>query len=186
MLDPTVLSFLPKDLGDKTILDVACGLGDWGFLMRTRKLGHSYLIGLDIWHPNLERLRPIDIYSELVDARIPPIPFKNKSIDISVACEILEHLPKEVGSRFLAELERVTNERIIVSVPLNFPQGEAYGNPYEKHVSKWSPSDLLKHGYDIMMVNTLPKTLRVVDGIRRFVFKLPPTPKLVVGRKFLQ
>ena len=37
-----------------------------------------------------------------------PNSIKNKCIDISLACEIFEHLPKEAGFRLLTELERVT------------------------------------------------------------------------------
>jgi len=186
-LNPHVLGFLSKDLSDKVILDVGCGFGEWGFLIRTRKSGYPCLIGLDVWRSHLDKLRFLTVYSELVYCRIPPIPLKDKSTDITLACELLEHLPKEVGFRFLAELERVTKELIIVSVPLNAPQEEIYGNPYEKHVSEWLPRDFVQHGYEIKVVHTLTKTLRIVDRIRRFVFKLPPTvTKLIVARKLLR
>jgi len=182
-----VLSFMPNDLDYRVVLDAGCGFGEWGFLLRTRKSGLPYLIGLDVWRSHLEKLCLIKVYDELLYGRIPPIPLKNKSVDISLACEILEHLSKKMGLGLLAELERVTKELIVVSVPINVSQEEIYGNPYEKHVSKWLLRDFAQLNYETRVVNVFPKTLRIVDGIRRFVFKLPPTiTHLIVAQKLLR
>lgn len=184
-LNSHVLSFMPNDLSDRVILDVGCGFGEWGFLIRTRKSGVPYLVGLDIWRPHLERLCKLRVYDELIFEKFPPIPLRDKSVDISLSCEILEHLPKEVCLELLWELERVTKELIIVSTPLNWPQEEVYGNSYERHVSSLSPRDFAQRGYETKVVHIFTKSLRVVDGVRRFIFRLPPTPKLIVARKLL-
>jgi 16S rRNA G1207 methylase RsmC len=46
LLNDLILKVLPEDLNGVIILDVACGYGDWGFLMRTRKGGVPYLLEL--------------------------------------------------------------------------------------------------------------------------------------------
>lgn len=186
LLNAHVLHFLPDDLGDMVVLDVGCGFGEWGFMMRTIKRGSPYLIGVDIWRPYLERIHPLKIYDELIEVKIPHIPLKEKSIDISVACEILEHLSKNAGCELMAELQRVTEKTIIVSTPLNYPQEEVRGNPYEKHVTDWSPKDFIRHGYETKIIQTLPKSLEFFDKIRRLVFRLPPTPRLIIARKQLK
>ncbi|MBS7270672.1 MAG: class I SAM-dependent methyltransferase [Candidatus Freyarchaeota archaeon] len=175
LLNSYVLELLPKNLQDMVIFDVGCGCGEWGFLIRTRKLGFPYIIGTDIWRPHLERLRNLKVYNELLQVKIPHIPLREKSVDIALACELLEHLPKSDGHRLLEELDRISTKQIIVSYPLNWPQEEIYGNPYEKHISEWLPNELAKYNYKVRVIDTvpLPRTLKLVDGIRSFIFRLP-------------
>jgi SAM-dependent methyltransferase len=185
LLDSHVLGLLPRNLNDMVVLDVGCGFGEWGFLMRTRKRGHPYLIGIDIWRPYLKKANPLGIYDELIQVRLPHIPLKDKSIDIAVACEVLEHLHKDDGYGLIAELERITEMAIILSTPLNWPQEEIWGNPYETHVTEWSITDFARQGYETKIVRIFPKTFEVIDRVRRLIFRLPPTPRLVVARKQL-
>lgn len=182
-LNTHVLGLLPKNLEERAIFDAGCGFGEWGFLIRTRKSGHPYLVGLDIWRSHLDKLHRLQIYDEFVSGQIPPIPFRNKSIDISLACEILEHLPKETGFRLLAELERVTKELVIVSTPIDYPQSEIYDNPSERHVSNWSLRDFAQRNYETRIVYTLPKTLMIVDRIRRLIFRLSPPLQFIIAQK---
>ena len=159
LLNACVLDFLPEDLGKRVVLDVGCGLGEWGFLIRTRKSSVPYLIGADIWRPYLEKIYSLNVYDELIQVKLPKIPLKEKSVNISLACEILEHLSKSDGHEFLIELERVTKEMIITSAPLNLPQGEIHGNPFQRHVSEWLPKDFERYGYKTKMVHCLPRVL---------------------------
>jgi ubiquinone/menaquinone biosynthesis C-methylase UbiE len=46
------------------------------------------------------------------------LPFKEKSIDVSLACEILENLPKHDSYLLLNELERVSRSLIICLSPM--------------------------------------------------------------------
>jgi SAM-dependent methyltransferase len=182
-LNAQVLSLLPENLGEKAIFDAGCGFGEWGFLIRTRKSGHPHLVGLDIWRPHLSKLHKLQIYDEFVYGQIPPIPFRSKSVDISLACEILEHLPREIGLKLLADLERVTKELVIVSTPIDYPQSEIYDNPRERHVSNWSLRDFAQRNYETRLVYTLPKTLLIVDRIRRLIFRLSPPLRFIIATK---
>jgi len=186
LLNTHILEFLPDDLDNLIVLDMGCGLGEWGFIMRTRKRGSPYLIGIDVWHPYLERVCPLEIYDELIQVRLPHIPLKEKSIDISIACEVLEHLSKIDGYELMTELEGVTEKIIIVSTPLNWQQEEICGNPFEKHINEWLPKDFIRRGYETKVVHVLPKTLEVANRIRSIIFRLPPTPQLIVARKRLK
>jgi len=135
----------------------------------------------------LERLCPLGIYEGLIQAKVPILPFKEKSVDVSLACEILEHLPKHDGYLLLNELERVSRSLIIVSSPMGWPQQEIYGNPYEKHISEWKPEEFENLGYKVKIVDAvvLPRTLRLVDEMRRAIFRLPH-PRLVIAHKILK
>jgi len=186
LLNAPVLGFLPDDLGHRVVLDVGCGFGEWGFIIRTRKHGSPFLVGVDVWRPYLERIQSLNIYDELIQVEIPRIPLKKKSIDVSLACEILEHLQKNVGYELMKELEKVTKNMIIVSAPLNIPQEEVHGNPFQRHISEWLPEDFTKFGYETKVIYMLPKTLEVADRIRRLIFfRLSSPRRLIVARKRL-
>jgi hypothetical protein len=145
------------------------------------------MIGTDIWRPHLNRLCPLGIYEELVQVKVPILPFKEKSVDVSLACEILEHLSKHDGYLLLNESERVSRSLVITSSPMGWPREEIYGNPYEKHISEWKPEEFEGLGYKVKVVDAvvLPRTLKLVDKMRRAIFRLPH-PRLVIAHKILK
>lgn len=50
-------------------------------------------------------------------ADIRELPFDNKSFDLVMACQVLEHLPWDDLSKALKELERVSSKYAIISLP---------------------------------------------------------------------
>lgn len=50
-------------------------------------------------------------------ADIRKLPFKNKSYDLVMACEIIEHIPWEDVEKALNELHRVSKKHVIISIP---------------------------------------------------------------------
>ena len=144
------------------------------------------ITGLDIWLPYIKRVCTLNIYDNIVCADAKKLPFRDDSFYIVLACEILEHLPNEEGIYFLDELERVTNKILIVTTLLGFKyQGDINDNIYEKHISSWQKEDLEKRGYLVRIIDTflLPKTLKLIDKIRRWVFRLPSFPKEIIAIK---
>jgi SAM-dependent methyltransferase len=97
-------------------LDVGCGFGTWGLQIR-RFSCPSYLIGVDIWKPYLIYVKRRRIYDDLVLADATKLPFKEKSIDVSLACEIIEHLTKKKIIPLLASLESLCRHKIVISTP---------------------------------------------------------------------
>ncbi len=45
------------------------------------------------------------------------LPFKNKTFDVSLCCQVLEHQPFQLFPIALNELKRVTRKRVILSLP---------------------------------------------------------------------
>lgn len=182
--DPTlnsyILNALPNNLDGLIILDVGCGFGEWGYLIKTRKQGAPYVIGIDVWQPYLEKLRKLNIYDALVQADAPLIPVRSKSVDIALACEVLEHLPKGVGRNLLKELERVTKKLILISTPLNYPQREVHGNPYQKHISEWAPEELKELDFKVKIVHSrfAERNMRINKKVESFL--------LIVARKTME
>ena len=70
------------------------------------------------------------------------------SFDCLISLDVVEHFHKEAGSAFLDEMSRVAAKRVIVLTPNGFvPQPPAPDNPYQEHLSGWTPADLADHGY---------------------------------------
>jgi len=184
-LEAPILTLLPNNLDNLSILSVGCGFGGWGFLIRVRKTGAPRIIGVDIWRPYIKRLSPLAVYNGLIMADASHLPLAEKCIDISLACEIIEHLPKKSGYLLLKELERVTKRMIIVTSPINYPQ-EVSINPHGKHISEWASREYAQRGFSTKIVYTLPKHLVIVDRICRMLLRRLPPPRLVVAWKEIE
>lgn len=64
-----------------------------------------------------------------------------------------EHLPKSKFLSILPEIEKKANLLLIFGMPLGHePQGEAYGNPFEKHESDWYEKDWQGQGYEVIPI----------------------------------
>lgn len=177
---------IPDDLGGMKVLDVACGRGSWGFCIRASKNGSPFIIGLDIWREYINRNREMKIYDELIIANVNKVPFRDDVFHVVVACEILEHLPKLEGFSLLEELKRVCRGRVIVTTPLGFlEQEEINGNPHERHVSSWDVQDLISAKFKVRIVDSkpLPRSLRLVNRMRRLIFRLDKPFKEIVAWK---
>lgn len=184
LLNKYILNLLPINLDNLVILDVGCGYGEWGALLRRRK-GSFYLVGVDIWRPHLIMLNKIGVYDELIQVDAPKLPFKDKSVDVSLACEVLEHLGKEEGYELLKELERISRDKVIVSTPLNWPQENIYGNPYERHRSEWAPSEFYNIGYKVKTIDVVinpPRRMGFLNTVAVLVLRRS-NRKLIVAYK---
>jgi len=135
------------NLKNKKILDIGCGKGIYGFLLKADK-GADSLVGIDISLQNLLFCKEHKIYNLLIRGDIRRLPFKDKTFDIVLASEVIEHMKKEEGTLLLKELERICKEKIILTTPNGYwPQSNIGNNPHEIHISGWSCSDFKKEGF---------------------------------------
>ncbi len=102
-----VLKLIPPEVG--SILDVGCGDG-----RITNRLADRYprVVGVDISEAALQHVK-----AETVQASVESLPFKDCSFDLVLATELLEHLPKAIYHKAIAEMKRVAKEWIVISVP---------------------------------------------------------------------
>ena len=153
-LDPVVLPLVKG----ATVLDVACGLGRWGALLRSNfwecdgMAAPPAVDGFDAFLPNVEICQRSQCYRRVWQHELPaPL---SGSWDTVLACEIIEHLPPEAVQETLAILEGVARQRIIVTTP-NYPSlrpghDTIVGfNAYEAHLSRIRPRELRLRGYRI-------------------------------------
>ena len=89
---------IPKIRGKK-ILDVGCGYGKWGFLMKkyfwSTQNGslreEPFVVGIDYHKPTMQRLTHHHVYDQLVQGNAAYLPFRDKSFDTILAALVREH-----------------------------------------------------------------------------------------------
>ncbi len=174
-IDRPIMELISDNVDGIIILDVAHGRGSWGYQIKTKKKGRPILIGLDLWIPHVAVLNQKKIYDELIicDARNPP--FRSRSIDIVMACEVLEHMSMEEGDSFLKRLETLYRNLLIVSTPQgHYEQNTVYGNTLEQHLSGWKEKDFQQRKYKIktVLMSLFPPDLHLLRKVGRIFLQL--------------
>jgi SAM-dependent methyltransferase len=169
-----------------TILDVGCGDGKNTKLI-AETIGVNFQItGLDASLGNINHARKSEVYRELVLADLnEPLPFSNKTFDVVILLNVLEHLPKDEGHKLLPRLEAVSRKGVIISTPGFLGRArrgteaedvayqlERYENEPNRmpHLSVWTQADYRRHGYAVRRVSGvhiphLPFLLSLVVGV---------------------
>lgn len=103
-----ILDLLPENVN--SILDVGCGDGYiTNALPKTARV-----VGLDI---SEEALQHIKVEKRI--GSITQIPFPDKSFELVMANDVLEHLSDEEFKKSLEELQRVAKKYILITIPHN-------------------------------------------------------------------
>jgi ubiquinone/menaquinone biosynthesis C-methylase UbiE len=89
---------------EETFLEIGPGPGLLAAIMRH--------LGFEVLTMDLAR----ELCPDLV-ARLPELPFRNRSFDVLCAFEVLEHLPFELLGACLREMGRVAAKKIVLTVP---------------------------------------------------------------------
>jgi len=135
----------------KSILDCGCGRGIWGYLIREKFFEKTiYLVGVDLHKPYLEFCKKYRVYDDLVNADISALPFRQKSFDIVIGIEVIEHIPKEKGASFLEVIESIAKKKVIITTPNGYKaQGAFNYTNTENHRSGWQTHDFKKRNYRV-------------------------------------
>lgn len=133
-----------------SILDVGGGPGTVGRFA----WGTDNIHVLDAWQPET-----IPCNFTLGNGLQAVMLYGMKSFDLVLACEMLEHLPKALGPRFLSGLEDVARKLVVITTPYgfaeqdpeDFPDEPWAKNPYQKHLCGWLPDELQDLGFEIIL-----------------------------------
>ncbi len=153
-LDPVVLPLMRG----ASVLDVACGFGRWGCLLRTNYfewgLGAPPVVdGLDAFAPNVEYVRKLGVYRNVWEAKVPCELPKGEYATV-LASEVVEHLSLKDVAMALGSFEAAAGERVIITTP-NWEWlrggGETFlgNNDWDHHLSYISADYLRERGYTI-------------------------------------
>lgn len=143
------ISYFTPIIKGKTVLDLGCGRGLNGCLLHgSRDLRGTTLIGLEINDEYIKACKEHKIYDKILKHELPTIPLKDKSVDLIICIEVIEHLTREEGVKLLDEIDRVGKGRVIISTPNMFFH-TIEGEDEDEHKSLWTVKDFKSRGYRV-------------------------------------
>ena len=131
-------SWVGQYCANKDVLDIPCGMG-WGTsLIR----GARSLKGIDLSTEAIAEAR--QRYGEHADFRVGDmsrLQLPDSSCDVICCLEGIEHVPMDIGQRFLTEAHRVLrpNGLLLISSPYCRTKPHS-GNPY--HIHEYTPEEI--------------------------------------------
>lgn len=84
--------------------------------------------------------------------------FKADEFDLVICKHVIEHLDKSSGYLLLYEIDRIAKYSSMVTTPMGFVwQVPGNDNPYNAHLSGWTPSELKRLNWNSIYGQTGPK-----------------------------
>ena len=136
------------------MLDVGCGPGKTSNKVR-RLSPVSYAVGLDIFTPYIWQAKSQNTHDDYILAEAISLPFKDKSFDVIISLQLIEHMDKEEALTALGEMERVAIKKVIISTPRGtYPQEAFDNNPYQAHKWAWDEKQMRELDYQVTLYGT--------------------------------
>jgi len=138
--------------GAARIVDMAVGSGQTlaRSLAANPFVDLDQVIAIDLWRPSLHVARTRWRVPHVVQADARRLPLPDRSVDVALLLDAIEHFPADEVPGLLAEARRVARTKILVYTPNGFmEQGEEGGNPYQAHHSGWTPAALRDLGFEV-------------------------------------
>jgi SAM-dependent methyltransferase len=129
-----------------SILDLGCGNGVLGYLIRTKFRNNILVVGLDISIKALYQAKKLNAYNDLILADIEHLPFRIKSFDSIISVQVLEHLDRSIAQRILKVCEDLAKVQILISTTVGFIDSAVSDN-FMTHHSWWLPEDFSAKNY---------------------------------------
>ena len=126
------------------------GSGEGRIAHQTNQRSKPHWVNLDLFLPYLRtcRIEVPDADCILADAK--HLPIKEKSFDVVMCLELIEHLAKIDGLRLIGEMQRIAREQVIVSTPTRFHEVHIFdNNPLQIHRSGWSPAEFRRLAFKV-------------------------------------
>ncbi|MFX0137736.1 MAG: class I SAM-dependent methyltransferase [Candidatus Hodarchaeota archaeon] len=183
IINKYIMQLIPDDVINYKILDVGCGYGEWGYILKVRKKSNYLITGIDVFEPYIKKLRKFKIYDNLIIADVINYKF-NEKYDIILVCEVLEHLKKEDGLKLLNDLEFLYKDKIILSVPYGFTtQNTVDNNIHQKHISSWNPMDFKNKKYNVKVIQHPIRLKKILLKLCDTIFKSYYCKKTILAYK---
>jgi ubiquinone/menaquinone biosynthesis C-methylase UbiE len=172
-----------------TVLDLGCGVMSatmesfWNSGMP--RIVAKFVLGVDIYEKYLKAINYLEgvflIKHDITDMSI----FIDKSFDVVLALDILEHLERKDAFKVIKEMERVARKKIIVYTPAVFDDNvrnvdNVYGlgkNKYQEHLCLLNRKYFLQRGYEVTMV----EDGNSIFAVKTMEYKPPKRVKMKLG-----
>lgn len=135
--------------GCQTLLDLGCGAKS-----PTRHLEFDRSVGVDGHEPYVVLARARGTHDEvhLRDFKDLADVFEPGEFDSCVALDVIEHLTKEDGDRFLGDIERIAARKVVIFTPNGFLSQLSSETHLQEHRSGWTPDEMRDRGYRVLGV----------------------------------
>ncbi len=157
-----VLNYV-SGLNPKSILDVGCGAGRWGFLFHDCLDYYNERFQKEKWRVSIDGVEinrgyktslHKEFYRQVFYEDIRRVAPNLKYYDLINMQDVLEHLPKSDGADLIHELLKHCGVFLLVQPVGKWPYSvdravKKYGNPHEAHISTWTNKELLTMGFEI-------------------------------------
>jgi len=125
------------------ILDVGCGYGKHGVLLREYLDPTPVVHGIEAWEPYVEPHRLHGIYDHLYVGDVCNLGTADLiSYDLVVMGDVIEHIEKQAA---LDLIDRITGWIVIATPAVHF-HTDPHLPPTEAHVSHWTAADFQETG----------------------------------------
>lgn len=139
-------------LQPKSVLDVGCGFGKWGYLCREyldafhgrwkREDWAARIDGIEFFEPYIQDHQRA-LYSNIMIGDIRDLCKDIDEYDLIIAGDVIEHMHKDEAEAVVETLYAKARKMLIVNIPLGggWDHPEQYGNSAELHRSEWYLED---------------------------------------------
>jgi len=140
------------ELQPKSVLDIGCGFGLWGFLCREyldafseRVLRNDWRVkitGVEFFEPYIQEHQRA-VYDRIEIGDIRELAEKLEPHELVIAGDVIEHLDKPDGREVLRKLYEKAERALLINIPIGsgWAHGIVHDNPGELHRSEWLPQD---------------------------------------------
>lgn len=140
-------------LNPRSVLDVGCGFGTWGFLCRTYLDVFNQHVQPETWEVTIDGIELFEpyiqphhrsLYSSITIGDIRELADTVEPHELIICGDVIEHLEKDEGQAVLDTLYEKATRALLLNIPIGdgWDHPEVHGNPGELHRSQWEFEDL--------------------------------------------
>ena len=126
---------------------------------------------MDVSLPHVKFSSQLSVYDDVVWADVRHLPFRNKSVDMVLIVDVLEHLSKKQGIEVLGKIENIPKKVVVLTTPNGCWPQPGY-TQFSAHRSSWTTKEMNEVGYVVVGVGF--RGLRILEltnsGLRRSLF----------------
>ncbi len=167
------LNHVAKPLGFRIFLDIGCGAGLYGKIIREVFGRNVFIVGVEIFEDYVERFSLDNIYNAIHCEDIRVMAGDLAPVDLIIAGDVLEHLTKEEAIKVVNAL-RPKCRFLWAALPLKIgrpwsvgyaqPESEYVVNPAEQHRHDWTGEEIQECFNPLFIVPFLMTGTFLIEG----------------------
>lgn len=131
----------------ETCLDVGACDGKWQNLLGD----YMVMDAVEVWEPNISHHGLRGKYRTVYNENVRDMEYGY--YDLIIFGDVIEHMDIREAQKVLKYAD-IRCRDMIIGVPFRWPQGELYGNPYERHIQPDLTDELFRErypGYEMLL-----------------------------------